>query len=70
MNPKDPLRELKIEMLDKEANPRKMKLSEKTDDEKFFRLIGYLRFVAFEGDAEALKKVSHKYEGIAENKQR
>ena len=57
LDPKDALKDMKVEMLDREAGPKKFKLNEKTEDEKFIHLMSYLRFVCFEGQADGLKKV-------------
>ncbi len=57
IDPKDPLKELKADMLEKESGPKKFKLNEKTEDDKFAHLMSYLRFIGFEGSADSLKKV-------------
>jgi hypothetical protein len=53
----DKLKDAKEELISKDNYPKKMKLSGTTEDNKFILLMSYLRFLAYEGSEEGLRKV-------------
>ena len=57
----DPLAPTKEDLLDNKSNPKKMKLTETTDDRKFSKAMSYLRYVTFCGSEEELKQVFSLY---------
>ena len=54
----DPLKDLKEELIDKKQHPKKIKLKETTDINKFSKAISYMRYMVFDGSEEELKEVN------------
>jgi histone-lysine N-methyltransferase SETD3 len=54
----DPLKNLKEELMDKKQQPKKLKLKETTDINKFSKAISYMRYMTFDGSEEELIEVN------------
>jgi len=57
INAKDTLKDAKEKLLDEHTNPKKTKLTETTENDKFSKTISYLRYIAFKGTEASLKEV-------------
>lgn len=57
LDPDDILKRYKEELLDYQCYPRKLKIGLNTGDNKFTKLISYMRYIEYEGDKEYLKKL-------------
>lgn len=62
LKPSDSLKGIKQSLLDRESDPRKMKISESAEDQKFQKMMSYLRFVEFAGTEAFLRDVIRNFQ--------